>query len=398
MDERRVLVSTIAPISGGVPTMARFITGTLQTGGLTPVLAHYEPHSVTPELSVPSYRVWQGRPGKSVRTTWGHLETHAIGAWLPELEFTHYRPNGLWRELMESCSRFVAVCGNVLAALPFAKTNRPFAAWVATAWEEDRRDRVREFPTARRWLDQSINAPVLRRLECDILRSGQILPLSEHTQKSLDSIAGDAVCRDILPMPIDSDFFSPNPPEVTKGRVGFTGRFDDPRKNIDLLTEAVALSESVVTMVLVGGSMSPELERQINQLGLEGRVDCIDYVPRNRLRDLLQTLDVFVLPSHQEGLCISALEAMACGCPVVSTRCGGPEEFVRDDETGYLVDFDAAEMAAAIQRIIADRQLRARLSNGARQLVVDHYNRQRCENIFWGAFKQQEISPMEKAV
>ena len=61
----------------------------------------------------------------------------------------------------------------------------------------------------------------------------------------------------------------------------------------------------------------------------------------------MQRWDLFVIPSHQEGLCISALEAMACGVPVVSTRCGGPEDFVLPDRTGLLVPHQAPALAAA---------------------------------------------------
>jgi glycosyltransferase involved in cell wall biosynthesis len=90
------------------------------------------------------------------------------------------------------------------------------------------------------------------------------------------------------------------------------------------------------------------------------------------LAALLRSLDLFVIPSHQEGLCIAALEAMACGLPVVSTRCGGPEDFVLADRTGELVDSDPAAMAAAISAIASDRQRRDRLAGGALEWVQRH--------------------------
>lgn len=401
MSERNVLVSSIAPVSGGVPTMTRFITDVLQSRGWSPVLAHYEPYSVTPELSVPAFQLLQKRPGRQQRTTWGTLETHAFGAWLPELEFTHYRASRMWCELMDRCSRFVAVCGNALAAMPFSDTDRPFTAWVASGWEEDRRDRVQRFPPARKWLDQWVNAPVLRCQERAVLKAGRILALSEYTRTSLDRIAGEPVCHAVLPMPIDSRFFTPDANKVKTFRVGFTGRLDDPRKNIGLMIDAVGkLVEQGVDAkaVLVGGALSADIEARVALRGLSGRIENVGYVTPNELKDLLQSFDVFVLPSHQEGLCISALEAMACGCPVVSTRCGGAEEFVLDDETGYLVDFEALQMADAIQRISGDRNLRSRLSMSARQLVVEHYGSERCEHIFWNAFVQQDHSVREKAI
>jgi glycosyltransferase involved in cell wall biosynthesis len=124
-------------------------------------------------------------------------------------------------------------------------------------------------------------------------------------------------------------------------------------------------------------------------MGLQENIRAVSPVPRGELANLLKTMEVYVVPSHQEGLCIAALEAMACGCPVVSTRCGGPEEFVKDDETGFLVGLNAEEMADAINRIISDRNLRQRLSAGARELVVEQYSRERCERVFWKAFESK---------
>jgi hypothetical protein len=60
----RVLISTIAPVSGGVPQMTRFVAEALEARGYDPVLAYYEPHSVSPELSVPSFRLLQRRVGR----------------------------------------------------------------------------------------------------------------------------------------------------------------------------------------------------------------------------------------------------------------------------------------------------------------------------------------------
>jgi glycosyltransferase involved in cell wall biosynthesis len=140
------------------------------------------------------------------------------------------------------------------------------------------------------------------------------------------------------------------------------------------------------TALLIGGTQTDAIGRQIEQLGIAGKVELVPYMPAAELRRRLQTLDLFVLPSHQEGLCIAALEAMSCGCPVISTRCGGPEEYVVDGETGFLVNFNPEEMAAAIARILADRGLRESLAIGARQMVQQSYTRDKAESVFWAAF------------
>src|SRR5262245_66592923 len=104
---RRVLISTIAPVSGGVPTMTRFLTRTLRAQGFEPVLAHYEPYSMSPQLSVPTWRVLQRRPAGEQRRALDDCESHAIGAWLPEFEFTHYFATSLCQKLMDGCNAYL---------------------------------------------------------------------------------------------------------------------------------------------------------------------------------------------------------------------------------------------------------------------------------------------------
>lgn len=117
-------------------------------------------------------------------------------------------------------------------------------------------------------------------------------------------------------------------------------------------------------------------------MGLEGRVQCHPCLGPSALAEVLQGLDLFVIPSHQEGLCIAALEAMACGVPVVSTRCGGPEDYVIDGGTGQLVASEPAAMAAAIAAICADRSLRERLSAGAQAWVREQASPEAARRTF----------------
>jgi glycosyltransferase involved in cell wall biosynthesis len=151
-------------------------------------------------------------------------------------------------------------------------------------------------------------------------------------------------------------------------------------------------SEGVDVQALVtGGEPDAKLKQRLEYAGLDRYVTFAGYVALDRLKELLQTLDVFVVPSHQEGLCIAALQAMACGCPVVSTRCGGPEEFVIDGETGYLVDSDSDQMAAAIRTTINNPGERDRMGINACQLVRERYNTDRCKSIFWNAFQANNV-------
>jgi glycosyltransferase involved in cell wall biosynthesis len=174
------------------------------------------------------------------------------------------------------------------------------------------------------------------------------------------------------------------------GRIGFAGRFNDPRKNIGLLLGAVAQLRtrgSDVSLTLMGEVPETEILDHVARLQLKSHVAFRPGLSRAQMRDLMQTLDVFVLPSHQEGLCIAALEAMACGVPVVSTRCGGPEEFVIPGQTGLLVDSRPSAMADAIASILDDEVRRNAMGASARQLIQERYGLERMDTIFTQAFK-----------
>ena len=132
----RVLISTISPESGGIPTNVRFISRTLRSRGYEPILAYYEPYSLSPHLSVPSFRLLQRRAGSELRHALDRCEAHAIGAWLPELEFTHYLATAAWKRVMDSCCAHLTVAGNALASLPYFQTGRPFLGWISSGWHD----------------------------------------------------------------------------------------------------------------------------------------------------------------------------------------------------------------------------------------------------------------------
>ena len=87
-------------------------------------------------------------------------------------------------------------------------------------------------------------------------------------------------------------------------------------------------------------------------------MELLGALPPVAVRDRLRQSDVFVLPSLSEGFCNAAVEAMACGLPVVMTNCGGVREGVADGVEGFIVPVrDPEAMAAAIERLAKDPAL-----------------------------------------
>ena len=96
---------------------------------------------------------------------------------------------------------------------------------------------------------------------------------------------------------------------------------------------------------------------------------------RDDVGELLAAADLFVLSSRSEGLPLSILEAMAAGLPVVASDVGGVPELVVDGETGLLVPpGDPHALAAAIDRLLDDPDLRRRLGAAGRLRVSEQFD------------------------
>ena len=103
---------------------------------------------------------------------------------------------------------------------------------------------------------------------------------------------------------------------------------------------------------------------------------------REGLRDMYRSLDVFVLASHREGLALVGIEAMACGVPVVSTRCGGPEDYIKDGVTGYLSDPQPESFADHISGLLHDPKPTIKFQQHAERWPLRIFAR-RCLNSTW---------------
>jgi D-inositol-3-phosphate glycosyltransferase len=145
-------------------------------------------------------------------------------------------------------------------------------------------------------------------------------------------------------------------------------------KGLDILLTAISLLEerSDVRLLVVGGS--PVRDRELDRLksgaarlGIADMVTFTGSVPQSELPTYYSAADVFVLPSHYESFGLAALEAMACGIPIVVSRVGGLKTFVRDGETGYLIPWRCPEpFAQRLDMLLANPGLREAMGKVAR--------------------------------
>jgi rhamnosyl/mannosyltransferase len=138
-------------------------------------------------------------------------------------------------------------------------------------------------------------------------------------------------------------------------------------KGVEVLLDAARWIDAPIT-IAGDGPWRARLERQAQRLGLDGRVTFLGAVDEARLIALMQQSQVFVFPSTErsESFGLAQLKALACGLPVVSTTLPGVSWLNRDGQTGLTVPpRDAPALAAAVNRLLTDAELHARLAVGA---------------------------------
>jgi glycosyltransferase involved in cell wall biosynthesis len=162
--------------------------------------------------------------------------------------------------------------------------------------------------------------------------------------------------------------------------VGAVGNVRAP-KDYPTFLRAAALLASRSTrwrFVIVGddaldAALVARLRQLQRELGLADRLTFAGF--RSDVAAAINGMDVFVCSSRSEGFSLTICQAMACAVPVVSTRCGGPEEILSDGETGAFTDVGApAQIADVVQRLANDAQLRERMVRAARESVASRFS------------------------
>jgi len=156
----------------------------------------------------------------------------------------------------------------------------------------------------------------------------------------------------------------------------FSGRFIE-RKGVTFLLDAwrdIAVTFPNARLILLGsGPLLDEMRRKALQLEIADAVQFRGHV--HEIADFLRAADIFVLPSLQEGMPNSLLEAMACGLPPVATRIGGVVDIIRNGENGVLVEAgDGKALTAGLRRLLADKKFTDDIAENALRTIQDMFS------------------------
>jgi glycosyltransferase involved in cell wall biosynthesis len=155
--------------------------------------------------------------------------------------------------------------------------------------------------------------------------------------------------------------------------VGTAARLDPQKSPLDMVRAIAGLGRSDVQLVWIGdGELRPKTERLIRRLGIAHR--CLLLGEREDVTSLLPAFDVFALSSLYEGLPCAAVEAIACGVPVVATAVNSVPEIVVPGRTGLLVrPGDPASLGRALSYLLDHPAEGARMAQAARAHIGDRF-------------------------
>ena len=359
----RALIYTLEPLAqGGVIALVRAVAALNTRRGHSTELLYTATEQVPTTGRANALRYFALAAPR--RMQHGELPGLAIPHWPLPLWATYALPAALAHALIRRSTIHAVVSGSNHCGLPAALLGRRYLVWTATLYRDELEARAAAGDT---WARKMLGGRGWRWIEAQeqlvYRRAALILALSPHTAETIRQQLPEVAGRlRVVMYPVDITEYTPDP-EPRRDRAGppfvlLAARIRDPRKNVNLLLHAFARVRAVrsdVTLVIAGDEPLPATRALADDLSLAESVQFRGLLPRSQLIRLYQSAEIFALPSLQEGLGISVLEAMACGTPVVSTRCGGPEGVVHDGQTGRLVENGNAQaLADGILGLLAD--------------------------------------------
>ena len=147
----------------------------------------------------------------------------------------------------------------------------------------------------------------------------------------------------------------------------------EPLKGLDILISAIYKIENNadITLLIAGDYLNNQREFQrlqtiIKALGLSEKIKFLGNIQHNKMPLYMSAADVLVMPSYYESFGLAALEAMACGTPVITSRNSGAKTFIEQGTSGYLIPWNCPEhYAERLEILLKNPILRANMGQKA---------------------------------
>lgn len=215
-------------------------------------------------------------------------------------------------------------------------------------------------------LDYIILRPLLNR----IYRNAKAVVANSQQFAALFDTQFPELKAEVITNGIDTEAFQPLAREPSKTIKIITSARLIPRKGIDVLIKACQqLSKNEIQYELLIAGEGPEeepLKRLCHKLRVSPYVKFLGRIERNAMQKLLPQCDIFVLPSYAEGMSNAALEALACGLPLILTNTGGTAELIK--KNGYIIPAgDDLVLADKLMELCEDSALRLQMGIESRK-------------------------------
>jgi D-inositol-3-phosphate glycosyltransferase len=250
---------------------------------------------------------------------------------------------------------------------------------------------------------QHVSAPqsadIRLTVERDILkRCNYIVATCPHEEASIRQYYSPHSRIVVLPCGVNTTHFQPSLKEDSRRAIGleasgpvvlFVGRFDE-RKGLQTLLKAMASlrnelpkSGPAPQLLVIGGTTADgedkreyeQILENVVQLGLTDLVRFFGRVPHERLRAYYTAADLVVVPSHYEPFGLVAVEAMACGVPVIASKVGGLQYSIEDGQTGILVPpRQPLTLASAMRDLLDNHELCQQMRRNGVERVRKYFN------------------------
>jgi N-acetyl-alpha-D-glucosaminyl L-malate synthase BshA len=210
---------------------------------------------------------------------------------------------------------------------------------------------------------------------------------------------------EVIPNFVDTELFKPNNENEFRKRIAPNGEkilvHTSNFRTVKRVTDTIRIFEKVckevpTKLILVGdGPDRSECERLSRELDL---CDSVKFLGKQEgLVEILTSSDVFLIPSQSESFGLAALEAMACGLPVVSSSVGGLPELIKHNETGFIAEIgDVDRMAKYVIDLLKTKRKYDDFSRNSRKRAVDEFDKSKIVPIY-ESFYDEVLSKQEKS-